>query len=52
MTIDPDRLTALIWRALLAAVVGWVLSAGVVGWVAYRTGYSAGLEAGAGLVWS
>ena len=51
MTIDPDRLTALIWRVLLAAVVGWVLSAGVVGWVAYRTGHSAGLEAGAGLVW-
>jgi len=51
MTLDPERLTALVWRLVAGAVVGWVCTAGVVGWLAFRAGYAAGFEAYAGLTW-
>jgi hypothetical protein len=51
MTIDPERLTAFVWRVVAGVVVGWVLSSSVVGWLAYRSGYAAGLWDGAAAPW-
>ena len=51
MTLDPERLTALVWRLGAGARVGGVLSAGVVGWLAFRADDEAGFEAYAGLTW-
>ena len=51
MTVDPDRLAAVAWRAVWASVVLWVATSALVAWLAYREGYIAGLT-DAGVVWS
>lgn len=51
MTIDPDRLTSVIWRACLLLVFVWVLSTLLAGFVGYELGYDEGFRFAAGLSW-
>jgi len=51
MKIDPDRLTALVWRGAAVLLLAWCLSAGLAGLLGYHHGYSEGFEDAAGLVW-
>jgi hypothetical protein len=50
VTVDPERLAAVAWRAVWASVVLWLASAALVAWLAYQEGYIAGLT-DAGAVW-
>ena len=52
MTIDPDRLTALVWRGAFVLLLAWCLSAGVAGLLGYHAGYSEGYGDALSLVWS
>lgn len=51
MTIDPDKLTQLAWRLLLAVVCLWLSSCAAALWLGYSQGYSAGMQDAARLEW-
>ncbi len=49
LRVDPDRLTRLVWGAVVAALLAAVLLAGSVGALGYTLGHRDGYAAGMGL---
>jgi len=47
--VDPDRLTVLVWRVAVAALLAAVVLAGSVGALGYTLGHRDGYAAGMGL---